>query len=156
MSALSGVEAMHSGLLGCGFHPRRNEPRQSLRAASAMGAREGAALRDCHGSFRERGVNPQHKETSMHHFDALARALELIATLQPLIARIARRDRALAQQMRDASNLIAANLAEGRRRLGRDRQHLWSVASGSAAETDVDLRLAVAIGHVTEAEAAHA
>ena len=41
---------------------------------------------------------------------------------------------------------MTLNIAEGRRRVGKDRTHLWRVALGSADEVRVALRTAVAWG----------
>jgi four helix bundle protein len=70
--------------------------------------------------------------------------------------RIAAHDPTLAKQLRESSQSIAGNLAEGRRRLGRDRLYHWSVAAGSTDESFAWLRTAVAAGYVEDAEAAPA
>jgi four helix bundle protein len=44
---------------------------------------------------------------------------------------------------------VAANVAEGNRRTGRDRLHLFRIAAGSADETRTHLRVAEAWGYVT-------
>ena len=43
------------------------------------------------------------------------------------------------------------NIAEGARRVGKDRTHLWRVAAGSANEVRVALRTAVAWGDLDAA-----
>lgn len=48
------------------------------------------------------------------------------------------------------------NLAEGRRRHGKDRIHLWRVAAGSADEVVAGLRVAEAFGYVKPATGAEA
>ena len=54
----------------------------------------------------------------------------------------------MARQIRKAAQSIPANLAEGRKRVGRDRLHLFRVANGSAAEVKVTLQSAEAWGFV--------
>ena len=44
--------------------------------------------------------------------------------------------------------------AEGQRRVGKDRKHLWRVAAGSADEVRVALRTAVAWGDLNAAQTA--
>jgi four helix bundle protein len=51
-----------------------------------------------------------------------------------------------------AADSVPNHLAEGRKRLGRDRVHCWSVAAGSAEEVRTALRVAVAWGDLGEAE----
>ena len=87
-------------------------------------------------------------------FDALEIALQIIRQLRPLIGKIAEHDRDLARQVRRSGPSIAQNLAEGRARGGRDRRFLYTVAAGSAAETDVALRIAIALGYIAEADEA--
>jgi four helix bundle protein len=63
---------------------------------------------------------------------------------------IRRRDPRLATHIRDAGSSVALNLGEGNRREGRDRTHLWRIASGSAEEVRTALRVAVAWGYLSE------
>jgi four helix bundle protein len=81
-------------------------------------------------------------------FQALELALDAIRHLAEPLATIAQRDPDLAQQIRRAAASMALNLGEGRRRQGRDRLHLWRVASGSAAEVVTALRVAQAFGYI--------
>ena len=89
-------------------------------------------------------------------FNALELALRVIVSLRQLLPSISRRDPRLAKHIRDAGSSVALNLGEGNRRQGRDRLHLWRVASGSAKEVRVALRVAVAWGHLNDAAAAEA
>jgi len=89
-------------------------------------------------------------------FDAFDVALELIRSLREPLASIAARDPSLAQQLRRAAASVPLNLAEGRRRSGRDRIHLWRIAAGSADEVVASLRVAEAFGHLDAAAAAPA
>jgi four helix bundle protein len=81
-------------------------------------------------------------------FDALSVALELVRLLQPLVRRIRSCNRSLADQLSRASQSTCLNLSEGRRRAGRDRQHLFAVASGSNDEARTALEVAVAAGYL--------
>ena len=89
-------------------------------------------------------------------FNALELALGTIAILAQLLPSIQRRDARLATHIRDAGSSVALNLGEGNRRQGRDRTHLWRVASGSAEEVRVALRVAVAWGYLGEKAVAEA
>ncbi len=81
-------------------------------------------------------------------FQALDLALDAIRHLAPSLATIAQHDPDLVRQLRRAAASVALNLAEGRRRQGRDRLHLWRVAAGSAEEVVAALRVAEAFGYV--------
>ena len=93
---------------------------------------------------------------SARRLDAYRVALELVAWLRPLVARIARDDQDLAHQLKRALPSIPQNLAEAMRRTGRDRAHLLTVALGSADEVRcvVDIALAAALLQADEAETA--
>ena len=77
-------------------------------------------------------------------FEAFEVALEIIRSLRPVVPVIRRRKPKLADQIEDAASSIAANVAEGNRRLGRDRCYLFTVAAGSADEVRAHLRVALA------------
>jgi four helix bundle protein len=94
--------------------------------------------------------------TSVTQFDALEGAYQIVAAVQPLIAAIRAHDAALAQQLSESADSIAANLAEGRRRIGRDRRYHVSVAGGSSGESLCWVRLAIAKGLIDAAAAAPA
>ena len=89
-------------------------------------------------------------------FETLVVAQQLIPVVKPLIDRIRVRDADLARQMQRAAASIALNAAEGRRRFGGDRRHLFRVALGSAAELGAALEVAVGFGYVAVADAAEA
>jgi four helix bundle protein len=89
-------------------------------------------------------------------FDAYVFAIELVTLAKPLIARVATHDAALANQLRRAVSSPPLNLAEGRKRVGRDRLHLWRVAAGSVAEVLAALEVAAAMGYLEGAETAEA
>jgi len=80
-------------------------------------------------------------------------AMEAARRLGPNLAAIRRRDRDLDKQLRRATQSFVLNLAEGNRRRGQDRIHLFRVAAGSAAEVKAGLDLAVAWEYLGEAQA---
>ncbi len=89
-------------------------------------------------------------------FDAFDVAFEMIRRLREPLAVLVERDPALAQQLSRAAASVPLNLSEGRRRLGRDRIHLWRIAAGSADEVVASLRVAEAWGHLDAAAIAPA
>jgi four helix bundle protein len=90
------------------------------------------------------------KGDALMNFDALKIALELIRALRTVVERLREKDPKLATQLTTAASSIAANLAEGRRRMGRDRSHLFRIAAGSTDEVKTHLMVAVAWGWVGE------
>ena len=74
-----------------------------------------------------------------HAFDV---SLEMIEAVKPAIQRVAKKDRALANQMRRAASSVPLNISEGSQRFGRDRQHHYRIAAGSARELRAALRVA--------------
>ena len=80
-------------------------------------------------------------------------SIELIALLRPLVERIRRCDRSLADQLVRAANSIALNVAEGERSQGGNVRARFHSAAGSACEARMALRAAIAWGYVS-AEAA--
>jgi len=92
-------------------------------------------------------VNPTTKEPRMS-FDTFEVALLLVRALRGPIEVVARRDPALADQLRRAASSVPLNIAEGRRRAGKDRAHHYRVAAGSAGEVAAALRIAEAWGHL--------
>ena len=82
-------------------------------------------------------------------FDVLDVALQLVRVLAPVLEKIRKRDADLARQGRKALSSIPMNVAEGNRRLGRDRGHSFSIAAGSAAELRIVLLTAEAFGYIT-------
>jgi four helix bundle protein len=84
-------------------------------------------------------------------FDAFEVSLQLIASLRAPLSRLQTHDADLAGQLRRAASSVPLNLSEGRRRIGKDRLHLWRVAAGSADEARAALRVAQAWGYVEDA-----
>jgi len=85
-------------------------------------------------------------------FDALELAIQLIHHIRPLVERLRTKNADAARQIRRAADSVPNNLAEGGKRLGRDRIHHFSVAASSAEEVRTALRVAVAWGDLSEAE----
>ena len=84
--------------------------------------------------------------------EALEVSLETVKALREPVAALRSRDADLYQQVRRAASSITLNIAEGSRRVGKDRKHLWRIAAGSAAEVRVALRTAVAWGDLDESQ----
>lgn len=87
-------------------------------------------------------------------FHALDVSLELVRSLRKPAEVMQQHDSALASQLRRAASSVPLNLAEGRRRAGRDRQHHFRIAAGSAAEVRACLLVAQAWGWLAEDGAA--
>ena len=102
------------------------------------------------------GMTTPTKQTGAQPFVAFEIALEVIASLRDLVAVIRTRDLKLAQQIVASASSVAANLAEGNKRVGRDRVHFFRIASGSAAETRAHLRVALAWSWIEPAQAEQA
>jgi four helix bundle protein len=85
-------------------------------------------------------------------FHAHEVAMEMATALRPVLDRVARRDRDLANQLRRSGSSVVLNIAEGARRAGMDRLHCYRVAAGSAAETRSGVQLAGAWGYVGASE----
>ena len=71
-------------------------------------------------------------------------ALQVVTELAPLVPRIARQDRNLAQQLKRAASSIVLNIAEGEMSDPGTRRARFHSAAGSANETRAAIRLAVA------------
>ena len=83
-------------------------------------------------------------------FEAMEVSLELIRSIRGAVDVIRRRDPELFLQIRRAASSASLNLAEGRRRSGKDRRYHFRVAAGSADEVLAALRVAVAWGYLSE------
>jgi len=77
-------------------------------------------------------------------------AVELIGSLPGVIEAVVRHDRSLGEQLRRAASSVLLNVAEGERRVGRDRTHLFRIAAGSCAEVRAALDVASAWRYVPE------
>ena len=89
-------------------------------------------------------------------FQAYDAALAMVAALRPVLAQLAKGDRALTDQVRRAASSVALNLAEGNRRNGQDRMQFFRIAAGSAAEVRAALEVAQAWGMIDTAAVAEA
>ena len=85
----------------------------------------------------------------MKNFIAYQKALAATRQLGSCLPGIKRQDRDLERQLRRAMQSVALNIAEGNRRQGQDRAHLFRVAAGSAAEVQAGLDVAEAWGYLT-------
>jgi four helix bundle protein len=56
----------------------------------------------------------------------------MIRSLRRVVALVRRNNRKLAEQIENAASSVAANLAEGNRRRGKDRVQFFLIAAGSA------------------------
>jgi four helix bundle protein len=83
-------------------------------------------------------------------------SIQVVETLRPLVPRIRRHDRSLADQLVRAASSVALNIAEGEHSDPGNRKARFYSAAGSANETLAALRVAVAWGYFAgpEAEAA--
>ncbi len=83
-------------------------------------------------------------------FEALELSLVAIRALRPVVKKMATCDPSETDQIRRAAASAARNLAEGRRRSGKDRRHHFRMASGSAAEVITCLRIGEAWGYLCD------
>lgn len=90
----------------------------------------------------------------MSRFIVLDLSLELITELAPQLRTLRPENPSLFDQLNRACVSIASNLAEGRRRVGKDRAHFFRTAEGSAAEVQIQLKICVARGDLTEEQLA--
>ena len=89
-------------------------------------------------------------------FEAYEVAMEAAALVMPMLARVPKRYASLADQATRAVAGVPLSLAEGRGRVGRDRQHHWRIAYGSCLETTAALTLLAAVAAVPRAESTRA
>jgi len=96
-------------------------------------------------------MHPNPKRAAPNRFEAFDVSLEMIRSLRGPLARIKTRDAPMDTQIRKAGSSVAQNLAEGRRRVGKDRLHHYRIAAGSADEVAAALRVAEAWGYLEPA-----
>jgi four helix bundle protein len=77
-------------------------------------------------------------------FIALELSIEVVESLYEVVELIRRRNTSLADQIERSASSVAANLAEAGGREGKDRVRCFRIAAGSARETLVHLRVALA------------
>lgn len=75
-------------------------------------------------------------------------AIEMVRDIRPLIERIARRDRSLAQQLKRSASSVPLNIGEGAYSRGGNQLSRFQDAAGSANETRSALRVAQAWGYI--------
>lgn len=80
-------------------------------------------------------------------------ALQAIGALRPLMPRIARHDRSLDTQLRRAASSMVLDVCEAQHSDAGNRRARFHSAAGSANESRGALRVAVAWGYVTDAQA---
>jgi four helix bundle protein len=85
-------------------------------------------------------------------FTTLDLALEAQQAVAPLIKRVQRHDRKLAQQLRDATNSFLLNLGEGAHSDPGTRRSRYQNAAGSTSEVLVGLRGSVGWGYLSAEE----
>jgi four helix bundle protein len=83
-------------------------------------------------------------------------ALEAAGIVLQLAVRVPAPLRPVADQAIRTASSVVLNLAEGQGRIGRDRQHYWRIAYGSALETESALSLLQAADCFDDREATRA
>ena len=89
---------------------------------------------------------------SARRLDVYRVTLELIGACQPYQGPLSRFNRRLGAQLTEALSSTLQNLADGTRRVGKDRAHLLTVSLGSCDEVRSLLEAAVAFGVLGAAE----
>jgi four helix bundle protein len=79
------------------------------------------------------------------------KALEAAGNAIMLVMRVPAPLKSVADQVIRSASSVAANLAEGHGRTGRDRLHFWRIAYASAKEVDSHLRLLAKAGAINGA-----
>jgi four helix bundle protein len=87
---------------------------------------------------------------------AHSKALEAAGIAISVVLRVPAPLKSLADQVIRSASSIAANLAEGHGRSGRDRNHHWRIAYASAKEVDTHLRLLTGAGAIDTGRAIQA
>jgi four helix bundle protein len=82
-----------------------------------------------------------------------ALSIEAIEALRPLVVRIRRQDRSLADQLVRAASSVALNIAEGDASEAGNQRARFFNAAGSASESLAALKVAVAWGYLGAEEA---
>ena len=81
-------------------------------------------------------------------FEVYEVAKTAVRGLRPVVETVQQSDRDLARQMRRAGASVMLNIAEGWRRLGRDRRQHYVIAAGSNAELRAALDVGEALGYL--------
>ncbi len=85
-------------------------------------------------------------------FIVLNLSLEMIAAVRPLVRKIGRQDRSLADQLMRAASSVALNVAEGGGSHAGNQKARFFTALGSASESVAALQVAVAWGYLSSSE----
>ena len=96
----------------------------------------------------------ERRTKTTRRFEVLEVSLQAIRLLRGPLVRVQSRDPRLGAQLRASASSVALNIAEGDRRRGKDRQHHFRIAAGSADESRVALEVATAWGYLGESDAA--
>jgi len=86
--------------------------------------------------------------------DAHTKAVQAASLAITLATRVPVQLRSIGDQVIRSASSVAANLAEGHGRSGRDRLHIYRIAYGSAKEVDTHIRLLLSTGAVDRSRAA--
>jgi four helix bundle protein len=84
---------------------------------------------------------------------AYRKAIEAAGIAVDLVRRVPAPLKTLADQTIRSAASVAANLAEGHGRIGRDRTHHWRISYASAKEVDCHIRLLCVSGAVHRGKA---
>lgn len=86
-------------------------------------------------------------------FEVQSVALEAIERLHPIVGRIRKHDKKLANQIVDAANSVVLNIGEGAYNDPGTRKSRYQSAAGSASEVRVGVLAAIRWRHVSERQA---
>jgi four helix bundle protein len=84
-------------------------------------------------------------------FRILEDAFRLVRLMRPLWEQVAKHDRNLSRQLRDAATSVPGNIAEGMHRSGGHQRERFGTAMGSSRECIAHLMTAIAAGYLGEA-----
>ena len=93
--------------------------------------------------------NHENASPTFHVYEV---AKELARASRPLIERIERRDRSLADQGRRAAQSMMLNVREANRRVGRDRANGFRIAAGSTDELVGALDVGEVMGYLATSD----
>ena len=94
------------------------------------------------------------QEVTMHitrpttTFIAHSKAVEAAGVAISLVLKVPAPLKSIADQVIRSASSVAANLAEGAGRSGRDRNHHWRIAYASAKEVDTHLQILLGAGAI--------
>jgi four helix bundle protein len=83
-------------------------------------------------------------------------ALRAAGTAIALVGKVPGKFKSLENQIIRSASSVAANLAEGAGRMGRDRVHYFRIAYASAKEVDIHLRILLGAGIIDEVKTTEA